>query len=51
MIEFRNRINALIATGEKPHSVAKTTFLEIIDYCLLRKRKFRFLQLEVFLRF
>lgn len=48
MIEFRSGINALIATGEKPHSVGKTTFLEIIDYCLLRKRKSNFLQLKNF---
>lgn len=48
MIEFRDGINALIATGRKPHSVGKTTFLEIIDYCLLRKRKLHFLQFKVF---
>lgn len=51
MIGFHHGINALIATGAKPHSVGKTTFLGIIDYCLLRKRKLDFLQSDVFAGF
>lgn len=35
-IVFKEGINLVLATGEKPHSIGKTTFLHLIDYCLLK---------------
>lgn len=35
-IVFKDGINMILATGEKPHSIGKTTFLHLVDYCLLK---------------
>lgn len=35
-IVFKDGINLVLATGEKPHSIGKSTFLDLIDYCLLK---------------
>ena len=43
-----NNINAILATGERPHSVGKTTLFKLIDYCLIKKSKPKFLEASVF---
>lgn len=46
-----NNINAVLATGEKPHSIGKTTLFKLINYCLLKKSKPNFLEHAVFQEF
>lgn len=43
-----DNINAVLATGTKPHSVGKTTLFKLIDYCLIKKSKPKFLEANVF---
>lgn len=43
-----DNINAVLATGTKPHSVGKTTLFKLIDYCLIKKSKPKFLEAKVF---
>jgi len=43
-----NNINAILATGTKPHSVGKTTLFKLIDYCLIKKSKPKFLEANIF---
>ncbi|MCX6077682.1 MAG: hypothetical protein NTW78_12470 [Campylobacterales bacterium] len=43
-----NNINAILATGTKPHSVGKTTLFKLVDYCLIKKSKPTFLEASVF---
>lgn len=41
-------INAILATGNKPHSIGKTTLFKLINYCLLKDAKPTFLMQSVF---
>ncbi len=43
-----NNINAILATGERPHSVGKTTLFKLIDYCLIKESKPKFLGASIF---
>lgn len=43
-----NNINAILAIGTQPHSVGKTTLFKLIDYCLIKKSKPKFLEASVF---
>jgi uncharacterized protein YydD (DUF2326 family) len=41
-------INAILATGDKPHSIGKTTLFNLINFCLLKEEKPPFLKQRVF---
>ncbi len=43
-----NNINAILATGERPHSIGKTTLFKLISYCLMKDEKPSFLKQSVF---
>lgn len=43
-----DNINAILATGDKPHSIGKTTLFKLISYCLMRDEKPSFLKQGVF---
>lgn len=43
-----NNINAVLAIGDKPHSVGKTTLFNLINYCLLKTEKPKFLTQRIF---
>ncbi|MCT7570850.1 hypothetical protein [Aliarcobacter butzleri] len=43
-----NNINVILATGNKPHSIGKTTLFRLINYCLLKDEKPKFLKQNVF---
>lgn len=43
-----NNINAVLATGNKPHSIGKTTLFNLINYCLLKDEKPKFLKQSIF---
>ncbi len=52
-IIFKNTrgINSIIAITNKPHSIGKTTLFKLIDYCLLKGDKPKFLKQKVFENF
>lgn len=41
-------INIILATGDKPHSIGKTTLFKLINYCLLKDEKPNFLKQSTF---
>lgn len=45
---FKDGINAIIATGNKPHSVGKTTLIQIINFCLLKSQTLEIFKKEEF---
>ena len=44
-------INAILAIGDKPHSIGKTTLFNLLNYCLLKDDKPSFLKQRVFSEF
>lgn len=51
IIFHTSNINAVLATGTKPHSVGKTTLFKLIDYCFIKKSKPKFLEASIFENF
>lgn len=51
IIFHTNGINVILATGNEPHSVGKTTLFKLINYCLLESDKPEFLKQTTFNEF